>query len=192
MRWLMLIVSSSGLSFSSLASAAPPARVLTPAATSSPASFRCEAGLGGGNSGWAARLSAEIDYWFTPDLGVGGVIAYTGQVLFNETNVVIVGPALAWRELIDTPSFFGSATLGYAEGSVTQRSLVSYCLSDECSPKAPTRVSVRGLAASANAGIAWPMGDAQLGTALTVDWIPSSIEAGFATTVSVMVGSPLR
>jgi hypothetical protein len=192
MRWRMMAVSWSGMLFSSLAPAAPPAHAKPAQATDSAASFQCEAGLGGGSSGWAARLAVELDYWFLQDLGAGAGIAYTGQVALSETNVVIVGPALAWRSELDQQSFFGSATLGYAEGSVTQRSLLSYCLADECPPRAPTRLSVRGLAGSANAGLAWPVGDAQFGTALTVDWIPSSIEAGFAATVSVMIGSPLR
>lgn len=120
------------------------------------------------------------------------MLTYTGQILLNETQVVIVGPALAWRSELDTGrSFFGSATLGYAEGTVTQRSLVSYSLSDDPMPSAPARISVRGLAASANGGVAWAVGDAQIGTALALDWIPSSVEAGFAATLSVMLGAPL-
>jgi hypothetical protein len=192
MRRQVMMAGCGGMLFSSLGSAAAPARVLKPAEAAAAASFRCEAGIGGGSSGWAARLAIELDGWFAPGLAAGAMLAYTGQALFSETNVVLLGPALAWREALDQRSFFGSATLGYAEGTVTQRSLVSYCSSDECGPSAPTHVSVRGLAASANAGIAWPVGDAQLGTALTLDWIPSSIEAGFAATLSVMIGSPLR
>lgn len=188
----MLLVSSTGLLFSSPASAAPSAASVTPSATSSAASFRGEAGVGGGSSGWAARLALEIDYWFAPGLGAGGVIAYTGQLLLNEANVVIVGPALAWRTELDaTRVFFGSATLGYAEGTVTQRSLISIGLADP-GPQAPPRVPVSGVAASANAGFAWAVGDAQVGTALTLDWIPSSPEAGFATTLGIMIGSPLN
>lgn len=196
MRWQMPVVSSLGILFSSLASAAPPAQARKPVeATPSVASFQFEAGIGGGSSGWAARLAAELDYWFTPNLGVGGLLAYTGQYVFSTTSVAIVGPTLAWRDQLDKSSFFGSAALGYAEGTVTDRSLIpiSYSLSGAPpAPREPIRSSVRGFAASANAGLAWPVGDAQMGTALAVDWIPSSVEAGFAATLSIMLGTPLN